>query len=512
MLLALTVLFACGPDAPEAVDGRAVPPGPPSGPPGPNGAPPLLGPPPGGGPAGTSPFEDLSGSWRDALAAPVGATPACAREDRDGDGFVAAQGCPAGDPATLDCDDADSAVTPATERWVRPGPFLMGSASDHAGRDEGPVHVVVLAGYCLDRHEATAQSVGAWLVGAKRRATGADLANLTPDGATAPGKATHPATGLTWEESRDYCASRGLALPTEAQWEKAARGGCEGGSDSSACDAGDLRAYPWGRDAPSCERANHQLSLRPGPGQLCAGDTLPVDSGAQGAGPYGHLHLSGNAWEWVADGYHPRVYGEGATRTDPTGPAGGATHHGMRGGGWSTYSTNMRAANRFSDLIMGSAVGVRCARPTAPGTADAVAPLPMVTLRGEVVRRDGALAGRALYVTAFDEADVDPGSGRLAPGRSPVAEVRLVPDGSPRMVFALPVPKDGTYRVSAALDGGAPVASGAGFRSPSGSGGVGHATRNPVRAVADADGVEIVLVAGGPPQGGPPQGGAHPHR
>jgi formylglycine-generating enzyme required for sulfatase activity len=387
----------------------------------------------------------------------------------------------------------------------------MGSRSDHAGRDEGPVHRVMLSGYCLDVHEAAAAEVGAWLRARERRAEGADLANLSADGAPSPGKERHPATGLRWEEARDFCASLGKALPTEAQWEKAARGGCELGEDPAACDPADLRAYPWGAEAPSCARANHQLSLQPGPGRLCSGDTLPVDASAGGAGPYGHLQLAGNAWEWTSDAYHPAVYGDGAPRTDPGGPATGA-HHVMRGGSWSTYSTNMRAANRFSDLLMGSAVGVRCARPETKPVADAVAPLEMVTVRGTVSSAGGALAGRALYVTAFDEADTEPASGRIAPGRSPVAEVRLVPDGSPRMAWALPVPRGARYRLSAALDGGAPVQARPGFRSPSGSGGVGQAAQNPVRADADVDGVTIVIGSGppAPGPGGPPRGSGGP--
>lgn len=492
MLAPLLLLLGCS-DAPSVPQGHpAVP----------SGRPEILPPPPGGaGLPGSSPLEDLSGSWKAALAVPVPASPACARKDSDGDGFVEARSCPGGDPATLDCDDLTPAVTPATERWVRPGPFLMGSASEHAGRDEGPVHVVELSGYCLDVHEATAADVGAWLRAQRRRATGADLANLTPEGTPSSGRERHPATGLRWEEAGDYCAASGKALPTEAQWEKAARGGCEGGLDPAACDAADLRAYPWGSREPSCSRANHQLSLPPGPGQLCTGDTLPVDATPEGAGPYGQLQLAGNAWEWVSDVYHPAVYGPGVRRRDPGGPAGGP-HHVLRGGSWSTYSTNMRAANRFSDLIMGSAVGVRCARPTVPPVADAVAPLVMSTVRGWVTRSGRALSGRALYVTAFDDADTDPHSGRIAPGRSPVAEVRLVPDGSSRVAFALPVPSGASYRISAALDAGAPRGAGPGFRSPSGSGGVGHAARNPIR-VDGVDVADVEIAIGDGPPGGP---------
>jgi formylglycine-generating enzyme required for sulfatase activity len=373
----------------------------------------------------------------------------------------------------------------------------MGSASTHAGRDEGPVHIVQLAGYCLDLHEARADAVGAWARETGRTLQGEDLANVDAAGAVAPGKADHPATGLSWSDAQAFCAAQGKALPTEAQWEKAARGGCERGEDPAACDPADLRAYPWGGAAPTCALANHQSGGMPGPPELCVGGTLPVDALPGGAGPYGHLHLAGNAWEWVADAYHPAVYAEPG-RTDPGGPSGGPWR-GLRGGGWSTFATNMRAANRFQDLVMGSPTGVRCARPTVAATPDPVAPLELVEISGEVLPAEGTLRGRALYITAFDAADVDPATGMLVPGRSPAAEVRLTPGGGERQAFTLGVPAGGTYRLSAALDGG-PV-QGDAFVAASGSGGMGEAEQNPVQADADVDGIRIRLQA--PPAHGP---------
>ena len=103
------------------------------------------------------------------------------------------------------------------------GPFLMGSASTQAGRDESPVHIVHLSGYCLDVHEARAADVGGWVQADGRTLAGADLANIGPAGAVVSGRADHPATGLTWEEARDYCTAQGKALPTEAQWRRRTR-------------------------------------------------------------------------------------------------------------------------------------------------------------------------------------------------------------------------------------------------------------------------------------------------
>ena len=210
--------------------------------------------------------------------------------------------------------------------------------------------------------------------------------------------------------------------------------------------------------------------------KLCVSDTKPVDSLPEGAGPYGHLHLSGNVWEYVHDVWHPKVYS--TERVDPSGPKSG-TFHVLRGGGWNTFSTNMRTANRFHDLVMGSATGFRCARTQTPSKPDPVTPLTMVTISGNIVSTK-ALIGRALYVTAFDAADAD-SNGMVAPGRSPVSEQKLTPNQNKKQSFSLSVPKDGSYIISAALDAGT-GANKDDYVSASGSGGFGHAKQNPISA------------------------------
>ena len=187
-----------------------------------------------------------------------------------------------------------------------------------------------------------------------------------------PNREDHPAEGVTWKEAYDFCVTNGKSLPTEAQWEKAARGGCELGDDATKCDPSDLRAYPWGNDTPSCELANHQLSASGLP-KLCVSNTQTADELPQGTGPYGHTHLAGNIWEYVADVWHPTVYST-EMRSNPAGVQSGDVHV-LRGGGWNTFSTNMRAANRFHDLVMGSASGFRCARSFVKQEYDDVEPL-----------------------------------------------------------------------------------------------------------------------------------------
>jgi hypothetical protein len=244
--------------------------------------------------------------------------------------------------------------------------------------------------------------------------------------------------------------------------------------------------------------------------ELCLSDSTPVDQG--GAGPYGHLNLSGNVWEWVADAYHPRVYSTQARR-DPSGPSSGETHV-MRGGGWNTFSSNMRVANRFHDLVLGSAVGVRCASGETQHVADPVAPLELVSISG-TLSRDEPFQGRALYISVFDAQDQR--GGMLPPGMSPIAELRLEPNGRTSQDFEIQVPRGGEVLVFGALDDGS-GAQKEGYHAASGSGGMGQ-TESAVPVDGPVSGVEIkVLVRsaqgpspgpGGPGQA-PPPGGQRP--
>jgi hypothetical protein len=437
---------------------------------------------------GSTPSEDLSSSWEEALAAavpPITEPTSC--PDADGDGATDAWTC---NRTGTDCDDSNPAVNPTTERWVPPGPFLMGSASAHAGSDEGPVHVVQLSGYCLDVAEKT------------------DAAGVVLE-------------ELSWEEADAACRPAGQTLPTEAQWEKAARGGCELGSDPARCDAADLRPYPWGTSEPTCALANHQLST--GSPTICeAAATVKV----RNTGPYGHTELAGNVWEWVSDVYHPKVYTREPARVDPTGPASGSLHV-LRGGSWNTFSTNMRVANRLTSNLEGGATGLRCARARGTGNVDVVAPLQTTFIKGTVVGGDGPLVGRAVYVTAFAAADATGGSGMVAPGRSPVAEARLTPAGEASLPFAVEVPVDGAYLIMVALDAGQARTSGGKWMAPSGSGGFGMAEGNPLSVGKEPlEGISVTVknteLPGGGPGGpggpgggsigppGPPPGGAGP--
>jgi eukaryotic-like serine/threonine-protein kinase len=170
--------------------------------------------------------------------------------------------------------------------WVSEGEFIMGS--DTGDNNEKPVHTVYLDGYWMDRTEVT-NGMYALCVAAGQCKNQAVYANDSQ-------KKDHPAVAMDWYNADAYCKWAGRRLPTEAQWEKAARGT-------------DARTYPWG-EGINCDKANYRG---------CKGDTTAVGSYLSGASPYGIWDMAGNVWEWVADWYDRTYYRNSANR-NPQGP------------------------------------------------------------------------------------------------------------------------------------------------------------------------------------------------
>jgi len=208
---------------------------------------------------------------------------------------------------------------------VAAGPSKQGSTK--GDEDERPERIVVVQAFAIDRTEVTRAAYAACVVARGCKAVPADAAG------PADGDARLPVTGVSWADAQAYCKFAGGRLPTEVEWEKAARGA-------------DGREYPWG-DAPDCARANWGNFDGEGP---CAaqnpGHPVPVGSYPTGASPYGALDLGGNVWEWVADKYDE----------DPG-------RRVVRGGSCCSYFVGPRAANRnaWAPEHRDADLGFRCA-------------------------------------------------------------------------------------------------------------------------------------------------------
>lgn len=204
---------------------------------------------------------------------------------------------------------------------VPAGAFLMGSAD--GGADEQPVHRVDLDAFELDVYEVTNVLYKKCV----------DAGKCKPPSIFSSFKRSsyfgdsrfdnYPATYLGWEDAKAYCEWVGKRLPTEAEWEKAARGT-------------DGRIYPWGNEWDG-SKANVESRI---------GDTTLVGSYPAGASPYGALDMTGNVWEWVQDWYDRNYYAESPAR-NPPGPSAGQ-YRTLRGGGWADDYYFARATDRYN--------------------------------------------------------------------------------------------------------------------------------------------------------------------
>jgi formylglycine-generating enzyme required for sulfatase activity len=211
------------------------------------------------------------------------------------------------------------------------GEFTMGS--DAGNGDNRPPHKVYLDSYYIDRFEVTVLQYKACA------ATGVCKAPAYTGHYNDAQYSNHPITNVDWYMANTYCQQREARLPTEAEWEKAARGS-------------DGRTYPWGEDINST-LANYNNTI---------GDTAAVGSYEQGKSPYGIYDMAGNVWEWVSDWFDGNYY-PASPYSNPTGPSSGQDKV-LRGGsldnqdwGVSTYFRNPKVPTYNNGDI-----GFRCAR------------------------------------------------------------------------------------------------------------------------------------------------------
>ena len=226
------------------------------------------------------------------------------------------------------------------------GEFAMGSVrgSAHARLPEGPQRLVYLDAYYMDVHEVRTQDYARFLSATQHAAPKAwSQVDLRRHG-------DRPVVGVTWEDASAYCAWVGKRLPTEAEWEKAARGT-------------DGRQFPWGNEAPTSARATLAKKWQ-------GYDTpTPVGSLEAGKSPYGVYDMAGNAMEWVADWYDPTYY-QHAPEKNPRGPEHGKAGI-VRGGGWGFLPKDARTATRIYPPreTRCTNIGFRCARDVAEQSA-----------------------------------------------------------------------------------------------------------------------------------------------
>lgn len=256
------------------------------------------------------------------------------------------------------------------------GEFRMGSPIGSQGLpDEHPERIVYLSSYWMDRFEVTQEQYADFVQATGHRAPANvnQAVTMWLESRPVEGIASHPVINVSWEDAVAYCRWVGKRLPTEAEWEKAARGT-------------DGRTYPWGEawDLTKANSASYwagrTIEFRSGAewddfwlrgegarisrekgikGEVL---TLPVGSFPQGASPYGLLDMSGNVAEWVQDWYNPNYYRE-ASLTDPQGPTTGAIKA-MRGGSWLKPAVSLRTTDRDWGLMDSrpSGTGFRCAK------------------------------------------------------------------------------------------------------------------------------------------------------
>lgn len=242
--------------------------------------------------------------------------------------------------------------------YVPAGEFTMGS--DRGFPDEAPVHRVFVDAFYLDRLETTnveyQRCVTEGVCIPPKIAdcnTPEPMRYLIrhPNYYENPAFADYPVICLDWYQAVDYCAWRGARLPTEAEWEKAARGT-------------DARTYPWGNEPPTPNRVSF---LWP-EGEFEQDPTYwpsPVGSYPDGASPYGVLDMAGNVYEWVQDVYDPEYYAS-SPYDNPTGPpVDSGKWRVARGGSFWNLPNRIRSANRNNAYLPADLAhfdaGVRCA-------------------------------------------------------------------------------------------------------------------------------------------------------
>jgi len=231
------------------------------------------------------------------------------------------------------------------------GPFDMGSTD--GTEDEQPVHTVTLNAFYIDQYEVTnsryALCVDAGVCDSTTDTSAYESSYSRRFYYGNPEYADYPLIYASWYEAQAYCQWRGGHLPTEAEWEKAARGGLK------------QKSYPWGDESPVCEAGSKNGATFDDNGICNNTDTTRV--GSYSPNEYGLYDMVGNVWEWVSDAYDENYYSNSPSE-NPTGSQAGF-YRVIRGGGWDSQMNGLRVSDRrFNPPDSGSlSSGFRCVVP-----------------------------------------------------------------------------------------------------------------------------------------------------
>ncbi len=249
---------------------------------------------------------------------------------------------------------------------VPAGPFWMGQDGAGSGNNK-PIHKVQLSAFLIDRVEVSVARYKACYDAGKCSEPKGVYENKVSAAGDSPkhynwkgpaDRAQHPINGVNWSQATAFCTFVGGRLPTEAEWEKAARGGCElYGADCAT----KTPKWPWGAAEPDCTRAIFDAGKGIGCGK---GTTQPVGGRPAGKSPYGVHDMAGNVVEWVNDRFDIWYYAQSPAK-NPNG-SNKSSQRGRRGGGVDAKAVQLRSSRRDGDGPMHAherAVGLRCAWP-----------------------------------------------------------------------------------------------------------------------------------------------------